>query len=122
MFKLYEFFRLRRIGFSFIDAIKFNYVKIKFIEKLIIVVLALLLTANYTFKTYIAISSAIQIEKNEKAQMQVHHIKVNQNLKHQVEEQKKKVTTLELAFISCLNNNGVLVSKRSMNCIIKDYY
>ena len=122
MFKLIEYFRLRRIGFSIIDAIRFNNVKIKTIEKLIVLTLALLLIANYTFKTYIVISTAVQVERDEKAQMQVQHIKANQYLNHQINEQKKKVTTLELAFISCLNNNGVVVSKRSMNCIIKDYY
>lgn len=118
MFKIIEFFRLISIGFGLKKAITHNHVKIRDWEWFaLILVLFLVIVEAYKYQQFF--KERIIANKENLVKQSVNEIK---ELKLSIQQKESKIATLENTFISCLNKKGVIVSGRSMNCIIKDYY
>lgn len=118
MFKILEFFRLVSMGLSFKKAITHNHVKVRDWEWFaIMLVLFLVIVESYKYQQ--VLKEHVIANKQNLVRQSVEEIK---SLKSAIHQNESKIATLENTLISCLNKKGVIVSGRSMNCIIKDYY
>ena len=110
MKKLIEYIRLRNKGFTFLQAIKYNYARISMFD-------ALVPWTIFAWFMYFSLQlHQLKIDSNK-----AHITIVMAETKHALSTTEAKAQKLENILINCLNGDSILVNNRNMDCQIKNY-